>query len=76
MNEIFDNVGKVLLGAFGLVILVVAVRTAAGSKKAQYAETARTGANVFVAMVFVAIGFGAIGYAAFGEKILGALGIR
>lgn len=75
MTSIFDNTGKILLGVFGLVILLVAVRIAAGAKKAQYADTARTGANVFIAMVFVAIGFGAISYAAFGKQILSALGI-
>ena len=75
MNDIFDSVGKILLGVFGLVILLVAVRIASGAKKAQYADTARTSANVFIAMVFLAIGFGAVAYAAFGRQILGALGI-
>lgn len=75
MEPIFDNVGKILLGVFGLVILLVAVRIAAGAKKAQYADTARTSANVFIAMVFIAIGFGAVSFAAFGKEILNALGI-
>lgn len=75
MDAIFDNTGKVLLGLFGLIILVVAVKIAAGAKKAQYADTARTSANVFVAMVFLAIGLGAITYASFGKKILAAFGI-
>lgn len=75
MNEIFDSTSKVLLGVFGLVILVVALRIAAGSKKAQYADTARTSANAVVAMVFLAIGLGAVGYAAFGREILASFGI-
>ena len=75
MDPIFDNVGKILVGVFGLVILLVAVKIAAGAKKAQYADTARTSANVFIAMVFLAIGLGAVGYAAFGGKILHAFGV-
>lgn len=74
-DGIFDNTTKLLIGVFGLIVVVVALRIAASAKKAQYSETARTGANVFVAMIFVAIGVGAVGYAAFGEKVLRAFGV-
>ena len=75
MDPIISATSKILLGVFGLVILLVAVQIAAKSKKAQYADTARTSANVFVAIVFLAIGSGAIAYAAFGTQILQAFGI-
>ena len=73
----FDE-GKVetlLLGIFGLVIIVVGIALAAGAKRAAYSETARIGFNTLVSMVIVAIGMGAIGVAAFGGKVLDAFGI-
>lgn len=75
MDPIFAATSKVLLGVIGLVILVVALKIMAGAKKAQYSDTARTGANVVVGMVFVAIGLGAVGYAAFGTQILASFGV-
>ena len=75
MDAIFSSTGKVLIGLFGLVILVIALKLAAGAKKAQYADTARTSANVAVAMVFVAVGLGAVSAAAFGSTILSSFGI-
>jgi hypothetical protein len=74
----FDQ-GKVqtlLLGVFGLVVIVVGIALAAGAKRAQYSETARVGFNTLVAIVIVAVGMGAIGFAAFGQKVLNALGVN
>lgn len=71
------NEGKIqtlLLMVFGLVVMGVAIGVAAGSKRAQYSETARTSFNVVVAIVLAAIGLGAIGFAAFGKKILDTIG--
>jgi hypothetical protein len=75
--EMFDQ-GKVqtlLLGVFGLVVIVVGIALAAGAKRAQYSETARVGFNTLVAIVIVAVGLGAISFAAFGQKVLNALGV-
>lgn len=74
----FDQ-GKVqtlLLGIFGLVVIVVGIAIAAGAKRAQYSETARVGFNTLVAIVIVAVGMGAVGFAAFGKKVLTALGMN
>ncbi len=75
--EMFDGakVQTLLLMVFGLVIVVVGISLAAGSKKAQYSETARVSFNVIVAIVLVAIGLGALSFGAFGKQILSALGI-
>ena len=64
-----------LLMAFGVVILIVAIAVAATAKRAKYSETARVGFNVVVAIVLVAVGLGAISFAAFGTQVLEALGI-
>jgi hypothetical protein len=73
----FDQakVQTLLLGVFGLVVIVVGIALAAGAKRAQYSETARVGFNTLVAIVIVAIGMGAVGFAAFGKQVLNALGI-
>lgn len=71
----FTKIQTLLVTILGLVFLLVAIKIAMSSRKAKYADTARTGVNGAVAMVFVAIGLGAIGFAAFGTKILDMLGI-
>ncbi len=74
----FDEtkVQNLLIMVFGVVVLMTAIAVAASSKRARYAETARTSFNVLVGIVLAAIGLGAIGFAAFGGKVLSALGLR
>ena len=69
-------VQRLLLSIFGLVILVVGIRLASRAQKADYAETARVGFNVVMAMVIVALGAGAIAFAVFGRQILELFGVR
>lgn len=75
MDPIFKAVTNLLLAVFGIIFLVLAIRLALNSQKAQYAETARTSFNAVIAMVFVAVAFGAVSFAKFGTQILAAVGI-
>lgn len=70
-----DNLQKLLIGVFGLVLIGAAIALGSKSGRAQYSETARTGFNVIMAVIIAAIGLGGIAYAAFGERILKFLGL-
>ena len=68
-------VRDVLLVVAGIVTMVVGSSIISRSKKADYAEVARTSVNSVIGLVIVAMGAGAVGVVAFGQKIAGWLGL-
>lgn len=70
-----DNMQKLMIGIFGLVIVGVGIVIASKANKAQYSETARVGFNVIVGVVIAAIGLGALSFAVFGKKVLEFFGL-
>jgi uncharacterized membrane protein len=69
------TVQRLLLSIFGLVIILVGITVGARAKRADYADTARIGFNVVIAMVIVALGTGAVAFSVFGKQILRLLGV-
>jgi hypothetical protein len=67
---------RLLLSVFGLVIIIVGITVGARAKRADYADTARIGFNVIIAMVIVALGAGAVAFSVFGTQILRFFGIQ
>ncbi len=70
----FGTLQGKLITIAGIVIIVVGIAMAVGSKRADYKETARTSVNVLAAIAIITIGatFALIG---FGTKLLNFLGI-
>ncbi len=70
----FDTLEGKLITIAGIVIIVVGIAMAVGSKRADYKETARTSVNVLAAIAIITIGatFALIG---FGRNLLRFFGI-
>lgn len=71
-----STVQKLLLSVLGLVIIIAGITVIAKAGKANYAETARIGFNVFAGIVIAALGAGAISYAVFGKSLLEFFGFN
>jgi hypothetical protein len=68
LNE--TGIRNLIIIVAGLALMIVGCTVLFGAKRANFSETAKTGANSLVGLVILAMGAGTFALVAFGQDIL------